>query len=53
MIPGVDRPEVLGDLLLYGTGLELELNILNLSIISFFSLVEAVRGLNAAVFAGA
>ena len=53
VIPGVDSPEVLGDLLLYGRGLELAVSMLNLSIISFFSLVDAVKGLNTAVLAGA
>lgn len=45
--------EVLGDLLLYGTVFGLEVSMLSLSIISFFSLVEAVRGLNTACLTGA
>jgi hypothetical protein len=53
VVPGVEGLEVLGDLLLYGTVLGLEVSMLSLSIISFFSLVEAVRGLKTACLTGA
>lgn len=53
VVPGVEGLEVLGDLLLYGTVLGLEVSMLSLSIISFFSLIEAVSGLKTACLTGA